>query len=145
MIQVYVNYVAVVAAAIVNMVLGFVWYGPLFGKQWVALMGWSKEKIEAGNKKMKQEGWKTYLLAFAGSLVMAGVLRYSLVFASSYMHASGLYAGVMTGFWMWFGFVAPVTLGAVLWEGKPWKWWVLMNGYYLVALVVTASLLSLWV
>ncbi|MBI3341870.1 DUF1761 domain-containing protein, partial [Candidatus Curtissbacteria bacterium] len=34
-----INYMAVVAAAVVNMVLGFLWYGPLFGKPWMKMMG----------------------------------------------------------------------------------------------------------
>lgn len=31
---------AVVLAAVVSMIVGWLWYGPLFGKQWMALMGW---------------------------------------------------------------------------------------------------------
>ena len=144
MVQVYVNYLAVLIAAIANMALGFLWYGPLFGKTWMALMGMTKEQMEAGKAKMKSEGWKIYGLAFIGSLVMAYVLSHSLTFASSYLQMTGLQAGLMVGFWSWLGFVAPVTLGTVLWEGKPWKLWILINGYYLVALLIMGSILVYW-
>lgn len=50
----------------------------------------------------------------------------------------------MAGFWNWLGFVAPVTLGAVLWEGKHWKLWFLNNGYYLVTLLLMGAVLALW-
>ena len=50
----------------------------------------------------------------------------------------------VVGFWNWLGFVAPVTLGSVLWEGKSPKLWVLNNGYYLVSLIVMGVILALW-
>lgn len=142
MIQVYVNYWAIILAAIANMALGFAWYGPLFGKWWMAWSGHSAESIDAA--KARGGMWKTYVLTFMGSLVMAYVLRHSVVFASNYMEISGVWAGLQTGFWSWLGFVAPVTLGAVLWEGKPWKLWFLMNAYYLIALMVIGVIVSVW-
>ena len=56
-----INYIAVLVAAIVNMVLGFLWYGPLFGKQWIQMMNFDKKKMaEAKRKGMG----KTYAVAF---------------------------------------------------------------------------------
>ncbi len=142
MTQVYVNYLAVLVAAIVNMALGFVWYGPLFGKLWMSLIGITKEKID--EQKSKDGMWKGYLIAFLGSLVMGYVLAHSLVFASSYLGIGGMVAGLMAGFWSWLGFIAPVTLGSVLWEGKSWRLWFLINGYYLVSLLIMGSILAVW-
>jgi Protein of unknown function (DUF1761) len=136
-----INYLAVLAAAIANMVIGSIWYGPLFGKIWMQLSGITPEKIDAS--KAKGMG-KSYSIAFVGSLVMSYVLAHALVFAGAYFKMSGMPAGLMSGFWNWLGFVAPVTLGAVLWEGKPWKLWVLMNGYYLVSLLIMGLILSVW-
>ncbi|MDO8488446.1 MAG: DUF1761 family protein [bacterium] len=34
-----VNYLAILAAAVLSMVLGFLWFGPLFGQTWMKLMG----------------------------------------------------------------------------------------------------------
>ncbi len=131
---------AVVVAAVANMILGSLWYGPFFGKQWMELSGISMEKMKGKAPNMG----KTYALAFLGSLLMAYVLAHALVFASEYMSVSGVSAGVMTGFWNWLGFVAPVTLGAVLWEGKSWKLWGLMNGYYVITLMLMGIILSVW-
>lgn len=139
--EVPVNYVAVLVAAVVNMVLGFLWYGPLFGKQWMAMMGWSQADME----KAKAKGMgKSYTIMTIGSLVMAYVLAHSLVFASTYTATVGVAAGFMVGFWTWLGFVAPVTVGTVLWDGKPWKLWFLNAGYYLVALVLMGIILAVW-
>ncbi len=134
-----INYLAVVLAAVANMVLGFVWYGPLFGKQWMAWSGFTKADMDSAKKKGMG---KSYGLMALGSLVMAYVLAHSLVFAASYLKVNGIPAGLMAGFWSWLGFVAPVTLGTVLWDGKPWKLWILNNAYYLVALLLMGSILA---
>lgn len=137
-----VNYLAVLVAAVLSMIIGSVWFGPLFGKQWMKLMGMTKESMQG----MKPEAMmKLYGIQFIGSLVMAFVLAHALVFASTYLHESGVSAGLQTGFWNWAGFIAPVTLGSVLWEGKSWKLWCFNNAYYLVSLCAMGVLLALWV
>ena len=136
-----INYLAVLAAAIVNMIIGFLWYGPLFSKQWVALSGISSEQLE----KAKAKGMgKSYFIAFLGSLAMSYVLAHALVFASTYLHVQGIQAGLTGGFWNWLGFVIPVTLGSVLWEQRPWKLWFINIGYYLITLMAMGIILSLW-
>lgn len=90
-----INYLAVVVAAIAAMVLGFVWYGPLFGKPWMQLMGFTKDTID----QMKGKGMtKNYVLMMVGALVMAYVLAHALEFASDYTQTFGVTAGVMVGF-----------------------------------------------
>lgn len=139
--QVDLNYLAVIVAAVASMIIGSLWYGPLFGKQWIKLSGISTEKIDASKKSGMG---KLYTLAFIGSLVMAYVLSHSLVFASDYLGVSGVSAGLMAGFWNWLGFVAPVTMGAVLWEGKSWKLWCLHNSYQLLTLLIMGVILAMW-
>ena len=142
--EIPINYLAVLVAAISNMVLGFLWYGPLFGKQWTALMGWSEVEMAAGREKMKKEGWKTYSIQALAALVMAYVVAHYFVFASTYTNTFGIPGGLMVGFWSWLGFVAPVSLGVVLWDGKPWKLFFLQSGYYLVSLLIMGVIIALW-
>lgn len=139
--QVPLNYFAVIASAVASMVIGSLWYGPLFGKQWIAWSGMTTEQLNAA--KAKGMG-KSYALMFVGSLVMAYVLAHALVFAATYLQVDGVVAGLMAGFWNWLGFIAPVTLGAVLWDNKPWKLWLLNNSYQLVTLLVMGVILALW-
>src|SRR3989344_7706455 len=115
-----INYLAVLVAAIAAMVLGYLWYGPLFGKEWAKLMGWTPEEMA---KKMSDPAGKNKMMMgygaqFVGALVMAFVLSHSLVFASAYLNVSGAMGGLQAGVWSWLGFVAPTTIGMVLWEGK---------------------------
>ena len=41
-----VNLLAVLVAGIVPMVVGALWYGPLFGKRWLQLMETTAEEIQ---------------------------------------------------------------------------------------------------
>ena len=135
--QVPINYLAVLGAALASMALGALWYGPLFGKEWAKLAG-----VSLSGPKPKMG--KSYALMFVGALLMSYVLAHSLVFASAYLGASGPSAGIMVGVWNWLGFIAPVTLSSVLWEGKLWKLWFLNNGYYLILLAGMGIILSVW-
>ena len=134
-----INYLAVLVSAIANMVLGFLWFGPLFGKSWMALSG-----VSVPSPEQRKKMGPLYLLAFVAALIMAFVMAHALYFASTVLQVSGVSAGLQAGFWNWLGFVAVVTLGMVLWEGKSWKLWAIINGYWLVSLLVMGVILGVW-
>jgi hypothetical protein len=137
-----INYLAIIAAAVVSMVVGFLWYGPLFGKKWSEAAGFTPERMaEAKQKDMSS----SYALMFVGALIMNYVLAHMLIFASSYTATTGAAAGLMAGFWSWLGFIAPVSMGSVLWDGKPWTYWFITAGYYLAVLLINGVILALWV
>lgn len=135
-----INYLAVVAAAAANMVIGMLWYGPLSGKQWKSLMGFTDESM----KSMTMTPAKAMVGGAIAALVMAFVLAHALVFAAAYLKTGGVKAGLEVGFWNWLGFAVPLTLGAVLWEGRSWRLWFLNAGYWLVALLAMGIILALW-
>lgn len=133
-----INYVAVVAAAVVSMILGFLWYGPLFGKTWMALMKIKPKDIQAAKKKGME---KTMALGFLTMLIMAYVLAHFVDYAAATTAAAGATVGALA----WLGFVATVTAGSVLWEGKPTKLYALNNAYQLVSLAAMGAILAVWV
>jgi hypothetical protein len=137
MAQPIINYLAVLVAAIASIVLGFLWYGPLFGKQWIKLMNFDKKKMkEAKNKSMG----KTYVVMTIGTLITSYVLAHFV----DYLDASNIAGALQAAFWIWLGFVATVMLSTVLWEGKSWKLYSLNSAYWLVNLAVMASILTIW-
>ena len=137
MMQVTINYVAVFVAAIVSMVVGFLWYGPLFGKMWMKMSGVTQKQIEEAKKK----GMTTsYVVAFVGSLVMAYILAHFV----RYVGATTAAAGMQLAFWLWLGFIVTVKLGSVLWENKPMQLFFLDCAYYLVTLSIMSSILAVW-
>ena len=140
--MIYINYGAVIATTIISFVLGFLWYGPIFGKQWTALMGITPEKMaEARTKGMTLN----YVLTIIGSFIMSVVLAKGIIAAAAYLGGASVYVGIWTSFCVWLGFIAPVTLGSVLWDGRSWKLWSINNGYYLANLLIMGIILSIWI
>ena len=103
-----VNWWAILVAAVANIIVGYLWYGPFFGKKWKELSGMKSQKMSS----VKMTPAKSYLFGFIAALVMAYVLALfaQLAFADTFVR------GALVGFWVWLGFVATVTIGSVIWE-----------------------------
>jgi len=143
-----VNYLAVLVATVVAFAIGALWYGPLFGKPWMKLMGYTKKDME----KMKKKGMMmSYALGFLRWLVLCLILSHLLVIIMTgklgigMVEVWGIGPALATGFFLWLGFVGTVTLSDVLWGGRSWKLWALNNGYNLLAILVMTGILTVWV
>ena len=133
-----INEWAVLTAAIASMIIGALWYSPLlFGNAWMRLMGFNKKDIEKAKKKGMG---KLYFYNFIGALVMACVLAWFIGVSG----ASGLSEGIIVGFYVWVGFIAAIHIGSVLWEGRPFSLYLINISYWLVNLIVGASILAVW-
>lgn len=137
--EITVNWVAILVAGVLSMVVAFLWYSPLlFAKPWMKLSGMTKEKI--GKADMN----KTYGISFVLSLVTAFVLSHAMGMSMNFYHYSGLATGVTTAFWMWLGFVMPVQLTSWLFDGRSFTLFIINTGYQLASLVVMGMLLGIW-
>lgn len=133
-----VNYWAVLVSAIVSMVIGSIWYGPLFGKMFMHEMGmnsWSKEK----QAEMKKKMGASYAGQFVASLVMFYVLA-GLIAGFNHQTVNG---GLLTALIAWIGFVVPIKLGDAIWGGKATLFW-LGIGNMLVTLLAAGAIIGAW-
>lgn len=133
-----INYWAVLVAAIASMIIGSIWYGPLFGKAFMRAMGmdtWSQEKKTEMMKSMT----KAYILQFIGSCVMFFVLAWYIVTS---VH-TGVFGGVANAFGLWLGFVVPVALSNTLWGGKMSLFWINIGGM-LCTLLAAGAIIGAW-
>lgn len=132
-----VNLVAVLGAAVVSMIVGYLWYSPmLFGKQWMKLMGLTDAKMEAAKKEMG----KMYALSFSAALVTGYILGMVVKMA----YSTTAVGGMKVGFGVWLGFVAPVQMTEVLFGGKSWNLYYLNTGYQLVSAMLMGAILAMW-
>jgi len=134
-----INYLAVIVAGLIPMVIGAIWYGPLFGKKWMDLMGKSEEELKAGFNPAKSYG-VTFVMAIITAYVMAHVLA---AWGDAY-GTEGLVAGIQTGFWIWLGFVLTIGWQRVAFENVNMTLWMLNTLYNLVTLILMGILLAVW-
>jgi hypothetical protein len=135
-----VNYLAVLLAGVVTMVVGFLWYGPmLFAKPWMKLMGHTKESIE----KEKTNMGKTYGTSFVLALVTAYVLSHVMTLSQNFYNTSAVATGLTSAFWMWLGFIMPVQATDVLFGSKKFRLFLINTGYQLASVLAMGVVLGL--
>jgi hypothetical protein len=139
-----VNFLAVLACAVVAMPIGFLWFGPLFGQTWVRHMGFGDMKPPDSAAMAK-----AMAIFFAGNLLIAFVLAHSLEVwqASSWGlspdGAPWIY-GLNAGFWNWLGFFLPMQMNRVAWEMKSWGLVLINSSFDLTRLVLFGLILAYW-
>ncbi len=133
-----INYLALIVAAIASMVIGSLWYGPLFGKAFMRAMG--MDKPSGGEQAEMAKGMMiSYAVQFVASLVMFYVLAMFMGDLGQ-LTVSG---GMMVGFWAWLGFVVPVKLADALWGGKMILFWIGASNM-LLTLLVAGAIIGAW-
>lgn len=129
------NYVAVLLAAVSGIVVGSFWYGPLFGKPWVALMGFTPADME----KAKAKGMgKVMAMGLLIQLVMAYVVAHFVAL----LGITDMAGALQFSFWAWLGLIATGQMNNVLWEGKPFKLFAIHTGHSFVGLAAMALILT---
>ena len=130
-----VNFLAILVAGIVNMAVGAMWYSPLmFGKQWMAMTGKTKEDLKKGASAMP------CLLMFLASLVIAITLSVVVY----WMHLRGFGSGAWLGVKLWGGFCATTMLGDYLYERRSLQLYSLNALYYAVTFPIMGGLIAAW-
>jgi uncharacterized protein YacL len=132
-----VNWLALVACAVASMVVGFIWYGPIFSRQWGELTGWTAEKVQAEpQSRLMQSYGMALVIAFVMAFFLSNVLRLAAVEGI----ASGLFIALVT----WLGFVATSIGVNYTFQRRPLMLFVIEAGYHLVAMLVFSIILTLW-
>ncbi len=126
-----VNIVAFVVAAVVSWIIGAVYYAPpIFGKTWASLQNKKTEELRGTGPG--------YLITLVGSFIEAFVLAVFIGYAS----ARTLLDGAMIGLWVWFGFGITSTVAEVVFGTKPYKLYLLNNGYALISFLVMGAIIG---
>jgi len=136
MVEVTINYLAVLVAAIASFAFGWIWHGVICGKQWMKLMGFTPKSM----KKMKLSPGQAMTLGFITMLITAYVLSHFV----DYLAATTFATAAQLAFWLWLGLVMPVNAGVWIWEGKPFKLFIINTIYWLISLIVMTWILAVW-
>ncbi len=134
-----VNYVAVVVAAVVSMVVGFLWYSPMvLGKPWMKLKGYTSETLKKEQAKMA----KFYAVSFVLALVTAYMLSHVMILSQEFYGYPEMQTGLTTAFFIWVGFILPVQTADQIFGEKNWALLAINTGFQLVSLVLMALVIA---
>ena len=135
-----INYLAIAVCAVLSMVIGFIWYGPLFGKQWMKVTGATALDKEA-RKKMQQSAGPLYGIQLLLSIFQVWVLAY-------YIQNWSTISGLTNALWIWAAFILPTVAGSSMWNNDKgnvkWARFLIQTGYQLVLFTVYGIILGLW-
>lgn len=135
--DVEVNVLAVVLAALSTMVVGSIWYTPkVFGKSWIKL-------AKLDEKKMQQAGPYPIIVTLLVSLVSAFVLAHFAYMSNNIFQNSFLQDSLMTAFWVWLGFVASRFITHDAFEIRRKKLTVINISHELVTFMVMGLIIGL--
>ncbi len=129
-----INVWAVLAAAVVNFVVGGMWYSPaLFGRIWMRANGFTEEDLKKGSPA------KIFGLSFLFCLVMSANLAAFLAGPET-TFPFALAAGTAAGLgW------AALGLGVIaLFERRPWSYLIVNGGYLTVSFAAMGAILGAW-
>lgn len=154
------NMAIMAAAALIPMVIGFIWYNPaVFGKAWMNASGMTDEKVKGGN--MAVIFGLAYLFSFFMAFIITGNVIHVNGFASlmlgietpeakeilekvvteygsnfrTFKH--GAFHGVLLGLF----FVLPVLGTNALFERKGFKYIAINVGYWVVSLALMGGVI----
>ena len=127
-----VNVLAVLVAAIIQWVFGYLWYGVLFKKDYKALA--QREGATAPN------AGGVMALIFVANLILA----FALATIIPLTHWMGFGKGSLVGAICGLGFVVPALFAGHISEGKPFKLFGINALYWLIAMYLSGGVLAVW-
>ncbi len=125
------NWLAILIAAIANMVIGFLWYGTwAFGKSWMKLSGHNMgEGMQPGP-------------LYAMTAVAAVVQAITMAWLIGQTGANSGAAGAIVGLYVGMGIVAAAMFAEVLFAGRHPRLFAIIAGYSVLALVVQGMIIG---
>ena len=162
----HVNFLAILAATLVPMVLGFIWYNPKigFGRAWMLSSGMTEEKAKKANMPVVF-GLTTLFAFLVASSMQAVVIHMSGVasiltmqpdFKEAGSYSSTLYNNIVEHYGTSFrtfkhgffhgilagiGFAVPLIGTTAIFEGKGFKYIAINAGFWIVSMAFMGGII----
>ena len=135
-----IHFPAVLVCTLVNMALGIVWYGPLFGKQWARLIGMTPDRKK--DPKYHRRTRQGMIVSAFSHFMTAVVLSYAV----RTLGASTVLDGISIAWLGWLGFSVTSMLPNTFFAGyeNPWMLAAINLGYLLTCICIMGAILTVW-
>jgi hypothetical protein len=127
------NYWAILVATVAGFMLGGIWYGPLFGKQWLAAIG--KKPEDLGNPA------PAFAITFFCALVTALLIA---LLVNSLPKVDTVLDGVILGLWIGVAAIAAAMSSDYAFCRWPKNLFFIQAGYRVVYCVIMGAILAAW-
>jgi ABC-type phosphate/phosphonate transport system permease subunit len=129
------NFLAVLVAIVFQFVLGFLWYGPLFGEPWMEMVGLDAATVEAN-----PPGAGIWI----SNVISAALAMLVLAWLFVKLDVRTLLKGVWIGFMLGFAFMLmPVMISGMYADHPYWLAWI-TGGNTVVGLMIGGAVLGSW-
>ena len=125
------NWVAIIIATVAAMVIGFLWYGPVFGKTWMAMTGGG---MGAGSRSPGPLYALTALAAFIEAIALNWFIN-----ETGWTTGAG---GALIGLYASLGFTATAFFSQTLFTGRPARLYAIDAGYQVFQGVVMGAIIG---
>lgn len=157
-----INFLALIAAALSTLVIGFIWYNPkVFGTIWMKESGLTEEKMKEANIAV------VFIMAVFFAFLISMTLQFLTIhqwgafsmtggnvatakpsyaaFMADYGTAfrtfkHGAFHGFLTGLFLAF----PMIATNALFERKSWKYTLINSGYWILCFIIMGGIICAW-
>jgi hypothetical protein len=134
-----INYLAVLIAGLSSMLVGSILYMPkVFGTKWAKLA-----KVNLNKKMPAGEMIVLMTSTLAASLLTAYILAHVTFLSNYFFGNSYLQDALSTAFWLWLGLTAVRIYVHDAFEGRPFKLTLLTAGHELVTIMLMGLIIGL--
>ena len=126
------NWWAILVATAVAFVLGGIWYGPVFGKAWLAAMGKAAEDLEPSPTP--------FIISFFTALLTCIVLAALMASLGVATLGGGLAVGALVGV----GFIATAMASDTAFCGWGMPLFLIQSGYRVLYSILMGGILGVW-
>ncbi len=130
-----VNWLAVFAGAVIYMLVGGIWYGPIAGKAWMEEMGMTEEEIRASGSPAA---------AMAKSFVAAIVMSIGLALILYNPGDENWMEGMLVGLGVSVFIVGGATFPNYAFENKSLRHFLIHMGNVTVAMMLIGAMMGAW-
>ena len=127
------NWIAIVAAVVAAMALGFFWFSPVgFMKQWMRGIEKTPEQVHR----------KSPVLPLSIMVVMTLISVIGIATLWDWMGRDGIVGGLIAGAFLWVFAILPVKLNDVNFEGRPFILFPVSAGFYLLNYLLMGAVIG---
>lgn len=142
-----INYLAVLVAALVPMVMGALYYGPIFGKTWLDSLGYTEEDFKGRNEAV------VYGLALLMAFILSMSIKFTVELVHKDVNADGelffgsfhtFGHGALHGAMLCLTIIAPVITSLGLFQKNTGKNIILNVVYWTITCAIMGGILDVW-